>query len=131
VSFEVFPLAEKIEVLEYLLNALAAANVHYLRHFPHTPALYASGVRYLQEPDGRDEWQDIPDTIERRSGDCEDLAAWRMAEIRVREGDRLSRWHITVDELRDTRGHPVTTYHIQIRRPNGQIEDPSRRLGMP
>ena len=130
VSFETIPSGYKLGVLEHLLEALTAANVAYLLIHPHTPNLYESGVRYEQEPDGRDDWQDIPDTIARRNGDCEDLASWRMAELRVRWRDTKSTWHITVDDIPNHAGELVTTYHIQIRRPDGRIEDPSRQLGM-
>ncbi|MFI4971186.1 MAG: hypothetical protein ACHP7H_00785 [Hyphomicrobiales bacterium] len=142
VSFESIPHGMKLGVLEHLLEALLAANVAYLieHPHPHTPRLYASGVRYLQEPDGVDEWQDIPDTIKRRTGDCEDLAGWRMAELTMGE-DKGAKWHIDVDLLPDRSGQMVTTYHIQILRSfpdrwtrataHGLIEDPSKLLGMP
>jgi hypothetical protein len=131
VSFEVLPNEDKKAVLEKLLEALTLANVLYLLRYPHTPNLYESGVRYEQEPDGRDDWQDIPDTLRRRNGDCEDLACWRMAELRVRWRDRASRFHITVEDIPNRVGQLVTTYHIAIRLPDGRIEDPSRNLGMP
>ena len=130
VSFETISHDYKRGVLEKLLEALSLANAAYLLTFPHTPNLYESGVRYEQEPDGRDDWQDIPDTLQRRTGDCEDLACWRMAELRVRWGDRHSTWHVTVEDIPNRAGQLVTTYHIQIRRADGHIEDPSRKLGM-
>ena len=79
VSFETIPHWRKGRILGCLLNALAESCFAYLEQHPHTPRLYQSGVRYEEEPPGRDEWQDIPDTIARRTGDCEDLAAWRIA----------------------------------------------------
>jgi hypothetical protein len=129
-SFEVLPNEEKKLVLDKLLEALTLANVFFLARYPHTPNLYESGVRYEQEPDGRDDWQDIPDTLQRRNGDCEDLASWRMAELRARWRDRGSRFHITVEDIPNRAGQLVTTYHIAIRLPDGRIEDPSRILGM-
>jgi hypothetical protein len=131
VSFETLPNEDKRLVLEYLLEALTLADACYLRRNPGVPLLYESGVRYEQEPDGRDDWQDVPDTLARRVGDCEDLGCWRMAELRVRHRDGQTRWHITVDDIPNARGILVTTYHIQLMRPDGSIEDPSRRLGMP
>jgi hypothetical protein len=140
-SFETISHGYKIAVLEHLLEALTAACAGYLLTFPHTPRLYESGVVYEEEPPGRDEWQDTPDTIARRNGDCEDLACWRMAELRVYGEDKAARWHITVADIPDERGELVTTYHIQIlrsapgphTRPGARgepIEDPSRILGM-
>ena len=128
-SFETLSDGHKFGVMTHLLEALVMANVAYLLTLPSTPNLYESGVRYLAEPDGRDEWQDIPDTIARGTGDCEDLACWRIAELRVRFREHaLPR--ITVDELPDRAGRLVTTYHITVQRAGGQSEDPSRRLGM-
>jgi hypothetical protein len=128
-SFDTISDGQKFGVMRYLLEALTQANIAYLLNAPHTPELYASGVRYLAEPDGRDEWQDIPDTLARRNGDCEDLACWRIAELRVRSGDPATH-RITVAELPDTRGRMVTTYHITVLRGDGRVEDPSRALGM-
>ena len=130
VSFETIPHGYKIGVLEHLLEALTAANVAYLLIHPHTPNLYESGVRYEEEPPGRDEWQDIPDTIARRTGDCEDLACWRVAELRVRRGEKRAMHGVTVSEIPGADGKPVTTFHIRVVHDNRSIEDPSRILGM-
>lgn len=119
----------KFRVMEMLLEALAEANAEFLREQPHTPWLYESEVVYMAEPDGRDEWQDIPDTLERGNGDCEDLAAWRVAELRVRKGEKVA-FVISVQEQRTKRGEPVTMYHIQLKRADGRVEDPSKLLGM-
>lgn len=128
--FESISEKKKFGVMHMLLEALVMANVAYLLDHPETPRLYQAGVRYVPEPDGRDEWQDIADTIERRNGDCEDLACWRIAELRVRDGERSARSYITVAPLPDSQGRLVTTYHIQVRRADGRVEDPSRLLGM-
>jgi hypothetical protein len=129
-SFETITDAKKFGVLQFLLEALTMADVAYLLDNPRTPDLYESGVRYLQEPDGRDEWQDIPDTLARRNGDCEDLACWRVAELRVRYGEPNATRAISVSTLLDSKGQPVTMYHITVVRQNGAHEDPSRKLGM-
>lgn len=140
-SFDSIALPQKIGVIEFLLNALTGANVAYLLIHPATPRLYQAGIPYVEEPDGRDDWQDIPETLARREGDCEDLGCWRMAELRVHDRDLESSWHITVADLPNRAGDLVTTYHIQIQRPEGvaiyppaalpgNVEDPSRALGM-
>jgi hypothetical protein len=132
--FESLTKEEKFQVLHGLLEALTLADCWYLRAHPHTPLLYQSGVRYLEEPPGFDEWQDIPDTLARRSGDCEDLASWRVAELRmgIRCPRELSATHeISVEDLPDKNGELVTTYHIFVKRADGTHEDPSRLLGMP
>lgn len=130
-SFDVLPERVKFEVLGLLLDALILANVRYLQVRPQTPNLYESGVRYLTEPDNVDEWQDIPDTLARMHGDCEDLASWRVAELKVRGGEPTATHAISVDLLPNASGRLVTTFHICVMRANGKIEDPSRRLGMP
>ncbi|MEZ4447688.1 MAG: hypothetical protein R3B72_51910 [Polyangiaceae bacterium] len=111
-------------VVEHLCEALVAINVDYLRAAPHTPSLYAAGVRYEREPRGQEKWAAIPVVRARAAGDCEDLACWRVAELRV-GGDVSARavWR----SQRTPRGW---LYHVLVQHGDGQIEDPSRRLGM-
>jgi hypothetical protein len=68
--------------LLYALEGMVRANQDYLRAYPETPLLYRSGIRYQREPDGQEEWCDIPNIIAAGWGDCEDLAAWLVAELR-------------------------------------------------
>lgn len=84
------------------------------------PPLYTSGVRYKTEP--REVWRHVGDVLAEKWGDCEDLAAWRAAELRVSGEDT---------------GASVTTYqsgprryHAVVRRGDGTLEDPSKMLGM-
>jgi hypothetical protein len=127
----------KIGVLVKLLEGLIAANVAYLMEQPSTPPLYESGVklrtspllyqsgvRYVSEPRGKERWQDIPETLYRREGDCEDLACWRIAELRVLFKD-MAQPRIKRSVLRH-----VTVYHITLERQDKTPEDPSRVLGM-
>lgn len=109
--------------LLYALEALCRANMKWLEMYPDTPYLYESGVRYAPE-DGTEEWCDIPTILEKRAVDCEDLACYRIAELRMRKRVRCRpfiRWRYRL-------------YHVlvAIPRPNGRliIEDPSKRLGM-
>lgn len=85
------------------------------------PPLYAGHVRYEREPIGRERWQTAFETAQRGAGDCEDLAAYRLAELH-RAGE--SRATIVVKVV------SPTLMHILVRRANGAIEDPSARLGM-
>jgi hypothetical protein len=48
----------------------------------------------------------------------------------VRYGEPNATRKISVSTLVDTRGQPVTMYHITVLRQDGSQEDPSRRLGM-
>jgi hypothetical protein len=123
-AFDVIDSDARGRVLEQLLEALIAADMEYLRACPSTPPLYESGVVYEEEPGDRDNWQDIPETLGLGSGDCEDLGCWRIAELRVRAQEHATPF-IKCREV-GTR----TVYHIAVRRADGTVEDPARRLGM-
>lgn len=86
------------------------------------PPLYESGVRYQREPRGQENWQTCKETMRLRTGDCEDLAAWRAAELRVSGADTAALAVI----MRVRPG----LIHCLVRRGNGVLEDPSKRLGM-
>lgn len=117
--------------LKTLLMALMWVDILYLKEHPEVPALIANGgvgpagVRYQEEPPGQEDWQDIPTTLKLGIGDCEDIACWRAAELRVREGIMAEPTFIW--KLRPNGGY---LYHILVRYPDGRIEDPSRTLGM-
>lgn len=102
------------------LTGLTAVNVVLLQRKPNAPKLYASGVRYRAEPKGREKWLTIPKVLSRGHGDCEDLAAWRAAELQ-RAG--IAARVVVI------RSGPKT-FHAVVRWPGGRIEDPSRKLGM-
>jgi hypothetical protein len=98
------------------------------------PRLYESAVMYRPEPlrSPVEEFATIPEVLERGWGDCDDLAPYRVAEIR-----RLERRpaDIVVYFRPETK-----TWHLQLRhwtsraaqraREIGIVEDPSRLLGM-
>lgn len=111
--------------LRALLGALVLIDLEWLRQHPKTPPLYASGVRYRREPSGQELWQDIPTALAKGWADCEDLACWRVSEVRLRR-------NIKVRAEPQGRRSPDGTlhYHIVVRWPDGMIEDPSKRLGM-
>jgi hypothetical protein len=106
---------------------LTALNEVYLRAHPQTPSIYEAGVYYQREgktPDGRqkEKWLTVPVMLLIRSRvgfDCEDLACWRAAELRVRG----------IPAIAFARPSSVG-FHILVRYPDGRTEDPSRKLGM-
>jgi hypothetical protein len=114
---------------------LVRQNVRYLERYQ-APELYASGVWY--QPDEltcdaaericAENWLPIPYVIERaRMGDgsdCKCLAAWRVAELRMRGVDARPRVLRQASRL----GRPL--YHVDVALPNERSEDPSRILGM-
>lgn len=110
--------------LLYFLEALTRCNVLWLESHPKTSMLYSSGVRYRPEST-TEAWLDIPHVLELKFGDCEDLAAWRCAELRVRGVNARPnlKWYNRPDQ-------GITLYHVQVRFPDGSIEDPSAKLGM-
>ncbi len=124
------------------------------------PPLYLSGIRYGEEPRGREWWQTVADNFgelervkrqhARSTTDCEDLASHRASEHRV--GALLARVaNLAPQEQRKaiyvTAKHPQLsyllyparaicvrtgphTYHAIVEHPDGTREDPSLVLGM-
>lgn len=112
-----------------LLSALATfadACERDLRAHPELPRLYKSGVRYLRELPGIEMWQLPSEAYALGVADCEDLSGWRRAELRVYEEDPAAGIHVDKKEM-DEGG---LLYHITVRRGDGSIEDPSKKLGM-
>jgi hypothetical protein len=111
-------------VVSALTEALVRINCAWLRAEPSPPRLYSSAVRYRREPTGKEKWLSIPLVLARGQGDCEDLCAWRAAELQVLDEEPAT----VVWRRRQTpRG---ALFHILVRRADGSIEDPSRILGM-
>ncbi len=103
------------EATQALIDGLTAVNAAWLRHHS-APPLYSSGVTYRRER-GREHWQAIPEVLKRRTGDCEDLAAWRAAELQA-AGKKARAVLIKIRPRQ---------YHVVVETPAGR-EDPSRRL---
>lgn len=110
--------------LEILVNTLFLLDVRYLQEHPETPLLYRSGVFYLNENKGIENWRDVEMVLAYGNGDCEDLAAFRAAELVVREGIQ-ARPRVTFEETPQD-----ILFHVDVLMPDGSIEDPSRILGM-
>lgn len=113
---------------------LMLENIAYLQFHPETPDLYEAGVTY--KPERRrvvsgevleygEEWQTIPWVIYRGYGDCEDLGAWRAAELR-------QKYRIAANPYIKTRRMPNGFWraHVVVRWPDGRLEDPAAKLGM-
>jgi len=108
--------------LMWLLECLTNCNREYLKCFPHTPKLYAAGVRYTREA-GTEDWSGIKIGLRTKKMDCEDLGCWRVAELREAGEPAMPR-------VKFRNVHGFWHYHIQLVRGDGRIEDPSRILGM-
>jgi hypothetical protein len=112
--------------LEALAEGLVRLNVWLFAyaddHDRAAPMLYESGVVYRREPSGREWWETSRDVIgiaAHRTGDCEDLAAYRVAELRYVFNEPAR-----VRVVRNSRGN----FHAVVQRADGSMEDPSRIL---
>ncbi len=101
------------------LQRLAEAELSMAGGFP---PLYETGVRYVREPRGQERWLPPSEVLRRGQGDCEDLAAYRAAELRLTGEDPHA-------EARVVRTGP-RTWHAVVLREDGDWEDPSAGLGM-
>ena len=132
--------------LKGILESLVMVDQYFLNLYEVRP-LYETGVRYRNEPEGKavfipsnadknvdaafgrqvsgqmEEAASIPAILARGWGDCDDLAPWRVAELR-RQGEKAK---IRVQWKKDSN---VKLFHIVVRREDGSIEDPSKVLGM-
>ena len=110
--------AREVECLLYGLARLSALQI---RDGRVTVRLYEAGIQYRREPLGREGWQSAHQTMLRGDGDCEDLVAWRVAELWILgESGASPRCYAPRQGL----------IHCVVRRANGSSEDPSKILGM-
>lgn len=94
---------------------------------PGTPELYKSGCKYIREKEGEEVWPTIGEIIKEGGGDCEDLACWRVAELRSLGVNARPAWRHR--RVRFPSGIEGILYHILVYTPKG-FEDPSKLLGM-
>lgn len=88
------------------------------------PLLYEADVWWMSEPVTVEDWYNVAEVLRRRDeglgSDCEDLAAYRAAELRVFLGEPAQAVAVAIRP-----GH----YHAVVRRADGTLEDPSRICG--
>lgn len=133
------------------LRALVNMNRLILRMHPEIPLLYHSRVKYMPEPQrgtGLECFDNVHQVFTRGNGDCDDLVAWRAAEILEREGrpaeplvywrprKKGGRWHF---QVRHWPNKAAKALFAKASRGDkraiaagglGEVEDPSRLLGM-
>jgi hypothetical protein len=107
------------EVLRAFLEGMVALNCAIILD-EDLPSVYEV-ARYQREAPGREVWQHAASVAKSGRGDCEDLAAYRAAELRVRDGEAA-----VVDVVRTG----ARTLHAVVRRGDGSIEDVAKKLGM-
>jgi len=135
-AFDRMTVGQRCNAIWRLVMALVGLDLFYLAQHPETPSLYESGVRYrtqqtLQgQPVNTDLWFNIPTALHYGEGSCEDLAAWRVAELRLRGSTPYERQARPYVHSRE-QPNQLTVYHVVVRFPDNQEEDPSALLGMP
>lgn len=114
--------------IDVALAATVVVNLHQMTA-RQLPPLYASGVRYRRErclsvavPESCERFLSAEQLLKERFGDCDDLAPYRAAELRVSGEDPRARAIVV---------RPGLGYHAIVMRGDGSIEDPSQALGMP
>lgn len=109
------------------VRPLIETNVVFLTMHRNVPSLYRSGVYYQEEPFGLEDFFDVPTILKQGHADCEDLAAWRAAELKVAGywSDVLVTW----EALELDTGDIDILFHVRTLTPYG-VEDPSEILGM-
>lgn len=120
IEFEL-PSPVDVKVLNIFVRALCAYDVLWLQRHPETPNVYESGVRYSTQPLGVERFKPIPLILAQGTADCDQLAPWRAAELRVRHGVRA---------LPEVKQMGRALFHVFVRLPNGKAEDISAHLGM-
>lgn len=112
--------------LKVALEALVEIDMQQIRWYG-LPLLYESGIRYRREfclapgvPETCERWLTAAQLFLEKFGDCDDICGYRCAELRL-QGERAVAF---------PRRSPVG-WHILVRRGDGSVEDPSKKLGMP
>lgn len=123
-------------VLETHFAAMTFSNVAYLRSKlgQRAPLLYGSGVFYERDPERElvsENWWDIPTILATGSDDCEGLACYLAAEMRVRAPNSVSeKRHPTAAVMLKATRRRKMWHAIVVDKITGQRWDPSRQLGM-
>lgn len=128
----VMPFRGKADI-DFALQFATVVALRELQAHPSIPLLYRSGVRYKRD---KCTAPGVPGACERflsplqvlregKVGDCDDLGPWKCAEYLMGKGVRRDRKARAV-AIRS----PGVGWHVVVRRGDGTIEDPSRRLGM-
>lgn len=120
VGFELTSISQVLALLEFWVQNQS----RWLLDKPSVPHPYQAGLRYKRERKGRERWQTIAQTINRKFGDCEDLSLYLAAWYRARKGINAK-----VILKRFQKG-PIVWYHAVVQLPDGTILDPSKKLGM-
>lgn len=108
-----------MQMLENLLNSMLDTLDKTSVQGERLPPLYSSGFRYIKSDPG-EQWQLPFETAGRMGGDCEDLSLYRAHELRLAGYPAKVRVYKSGPRI----------LHAVVDRGDGQMEDPSRALGM-
>jgi hypothetical protein len=81
------------------------------------------GVKWKPEPPGGERFDHAGIVMQRRHGDCDDLAPYHAASLRTSGEDPGARAVV--------RRSGPNTWHAVVQRSDGTVDDPSKRAGMP
>lgn len=111
-------------VLDSALEATTKLNESLIRSGELAPFdMRSPGVRWRPEPPGDEHFDHGLIVQGRGHGDCDDLAPWHAASLRVTGRDPGARAFV--------RPSGPQRWHALVRRSNGSVEDPSLAAGMP
>lgn len=111
-------------VLDAALESLTRLNEDLIRQGRIPPFREVQGfVRWQKEPPGQEHFDHGERVLARRWGDCDDLAPWHAASLRVSG--------IDPGAFAEVKRSGPRTWHAIVRRSDGRIEDPSLASGMP
>jgi len=108
-------------LIEAALTGLVAVNEVLIQTGVVPPSPLDAGVRYKREGSGLEDWNNAYKVTKLGWGDCEDLAAWECAGIRL-DGDDGAHCIIVPTGPR--------TWHCVVVLSNGEIIDVCPELGM-
>lgn len=127
-SFRAGDARNKAETLLRLIDVLAESGYQAIREGQNIPPLYHSGIYYKTcvplNSCQWDTWKDAVEVARDGHGDCKDLVAYRIAELRARGIAARPLAEIDMNSA----GIPL--YHFTLVRADGTKEDPSVLLGM-
>jgi hypothetical protein len=111
-------------VLDAALEATTRLNESMLKRdeVPTFERGLKSGIKWRPEPPGAEHFDHARTVVERKWGDCDDLAPWQAASLR----------HTGEDPGAKAIAHRSgpNRWHAVVRRSDGSIDDPSKRAGM-
>lgn len=116
--------ADKARAFDAALEASTRAH-EALAHAGRLPDLrdaIDAGLRWRPEPPGQERFDLAPVVVGRGWGDCDDLAPWWAAQLRHTGQDRRARARV--------RRTGEKTWHAEVVRGDGSVDDPSVAAGM-